>query len=34
MIKDAIKGHLEVEEELKKEASLKRKVVMMAGLIA
>jgi predicted RNase H-like HicB family nuclease len=26
MIKDAIKGHLEVEEELKKEASLKRKV--------
>lgn len=26
MIKDAIKGHLEVEEELKKEAGLKRKV--------
>jgi predicted RNase H-like HicB family nuclease len=26
MIKDAIKGHLEVEEELKKEKSLKRKV--------
>jgi hypothetical protein len=25
MIKDAIKGHLEVEEELKKEKSLKRK---------
>lgn len=25
MIKDAIKGHLEVEDELKKEKSLKRK---------
>jgi hypothetical protein len=25
MIKDAIKGHLKVEEELKKEKSLKRK---------
>jgi predicted RNase H-like HicB family nuclease len=25
MIKDAIKGHLEVEEELKKEASQKRR---------
>ncbi len=26
MIKDAIKGHLEIEEELKKETSQKRKV--------